>query len=46
MIENMRLLKIAESRAPYGATSLEELVVEEGLSMEELEELAKTVELE
>ena len=46
MIENMRLLKIAESRAPYGATSLEELVAEEGLSMEELEELAKTVELE
>lgn len=46
MIENMRLLKIAESRVPYGATPLEDLISEEGFDLEELEELAKTVELE
>ncbi len=46
MIENMRLLKIAESRAEYHAVPLEDLISEEGFSLEELEELAKSVELE
>lgn len=46
MIENMRLSKVAESRTPYGATPIEELIAEEGFDLEELEELAKTVELE
>lgn len=46
MIENMRLLKIAESRTEYHATPIEELITEEGFSLEELEELAKSVELE
>lgn len=45
-IENMRLLKIAESRAEYYATPIEDLISEEGFSLEELEELAKSVELE
>ena len=46
LIENMRVLKVAESRTPYGATPLEDLIAEEGFDLEELEELAKSVELE
>jgi len=46
VIENIRLLKLAESRANDTATPFEEFVVEEGLSMEELERLAESVEFE
>ena len=46
MIENMRLLKIAESRNSDSFISFEELVAEEGFSMEELEKLAESVEIE
>jgi len=46
MIENMRLLKIAESRTEYRAAPLEDLILEEGFTLEELEELSKSVELE
>ena len=45
-IENMRLLKLAERRANSNTTSFEEFVSEQGFSMEELEELAESVEFE
>jgi len=45
-IENIRLLKIAESRANDSTTSFEEFIEEEGLSMEELEALSGSVEFE
>lgn len=45
-IENIRLLKLAESRKNNKTYSLEELIGEEGLSMEELEKLAESVEFE
>lgn len=46
MMENMRLLKIAESRKNDTFIPFEELVAEEGFSMEELEKLAESVEFE
>ncbi len=46
MVENFRLLKLAESRTGDNTTPFENLVAEEGFSMEELEELAESVELE
>ena len=45
-IENIRLLKLAESRADNNTTSFEEFVNEQGFSMEELEELSEGVEFE
>lgn len=45
-IENIRLLKLAESRADDNTTSFESFVNEQGLTMEELEDLAESVELE
>ena len=45
-IENMRLLKLAERRSNSNTTSFEEFVSEQGFSMEELEELAESVEFE
>ena len=45
-IENIRLLKLAESRADDNTTSFESFVNEQGLTMEELEDLSESVELE
>lgn len=45
-IENIRLLKIAESRAEDNTTSFESFVQEEGFSMEELRALSESVEFE
>lgn len=45
-MENIRLLKLAESRANSNTTDLEDVVREEGFSMEELEQLAESVEFE
>ena len=45
-MENIRLLKLAESRANSNTTDLEDVVIEEGFSMEELEELSESVEFE
>ena len=45
-IENIRLLKLAESRANDSSTDFEEFIDEEGFSMSELEELAESVEFE
>ncbi len=45
-IENIRLLKLAESRADDNTTSFEEFIDEQGFSMKELEELSESVEFE
>lgn len=45
-VENIRLLKLAESRANNNAASFETFVNEQGFSMEELEELSERVEFE
>lgn len=45
-IENIRLLKMAESRANDHTNSFESFVKEQGYSMEELEELSESVEFE
>lgn len=45
-IENIRLLKLAESRADDNTTSFETFVNDQGFSMEELEELSESVEIE
>ena len=45
-IENIRLLKLAESRANDNTTSFEEFVKEQGFTMEELDELSESVEFE
>lgn len=45
-IENIQLLRLAESRAGDRTTCFETLVKEDGLSMEELEELSESVEFE
>lgn len=45
-LENIRLLKTAESRANDKGTSFEKFVEEEGFSMKELEELSESVEFE
>ena len=42
-IENIRLLKLAESRADDNTTSFETFVNDQGFSMEELEELSESV---
>lgn len=45
-IENIRLLKLAESRRNDCTTSFASFVEEQGFSMEELEELSESVEFE
>jgi prevent-host-death family protein len=45
-IENIRLLNLAEKRTESHTTSFESFVAEEGFSMEELKELAESVEFE
>lgn len=45
-IENMRLLKLAQSRAHDQTTSFESFVNEQEFSMEELEKLSESVEFE
>ena len=45
-IENIRLLKLAESRANDNTSSFEAFVNEQGFSMEELEEISESVEFE
>lgn len=45
-IENIRLLKLANSRSNSDTIDLEDLISEEGFSMEELEEIAESVEFE
>lgn len=45
-VENIRLLKLAESRANDNLTSFEDFISEEGFLMEELELLSESVEFE
>ena len=45
-IENMRLQKLAQSRSLDDTTSFESFITEEGFSIEELEQLAESVEIE
>lgn len=45
-VENIRLLKLAESRADNNTYSFESFVNEQGFSMEELEEVSECVEFE
>lgn len=45
-IENIRLLKLAESRANDSATSFRSFVNEQGFLLEKLEELSESVEFE
>ena len=45
-IENIRLLKIAESRANDNTTEFEDFIKEQGFTMKELAELADSVEFE
>ena len=45
-LENIKLLQLAESRDNDKTTSLEEFIAEEGFYMNELEELAESVEFE
>lgn len=45
-LENIRLLKLAESRVNDNTIPFEPFVAEQGISMEELEELAESVEIE
>lgn len=46
MIENIRLLKIAEHRDCTNTTAFESFAAEEGFSMDELKVLAESVEFE
>lgn len=45
-IENIHLLKLAESRNSSNTSAFEDLVLEEGFSMEEVKELSESVEFE
>lgn len=45
-MENIKLRKMAESRMYDEFTPLEDLIAEDGFSMEELETLAESVEIE
>lgn len=45
-LENIRLLQLAESRVNDNTTPLEDFVAAEGFSMDELKELAESVEFE
>ncbi|MCD8216835.1 MAG: type II toxin-antitoxin system Phd/YefM family antitoxin [Clostridiales bacterium] len=46
MAENIRLLRLAESRDVTKTTTFEDFVKEQGFTMEELEELSESVEIE
>lgn len=46
MVENIKLLRIAESRMNDHSTPLEEFIKEEGFSIEEIEKLTESVEFE
>ena len=43
-MENIRLLKLAESRSGSNTTDFEDFIKQEGFSIEELEELSESVE--
>lgn len=45
-LENARLLELAESRSGSGTTAFEDFVKEEGVTVEELEKLSESVEIE
>lgn len=45
-IENIKLLKLAESRIDDNTSSFETFIKEQGFSIEELEEISESVELE
>lgn len=45
-IENIRLLKLAENRSNSNTTDLEDIVREEGFSIEELEKISESIEFE
>ena len=45
-VENIRLLKLAESRANDSTSSFKSFVNEQGFSMEELEKISESVEFE
>ena len=45
-VENMRLLKLAESRSTTETISFEDFVTQEGFSMDEIDELTESIELE
>ena len=45
-VENMRLLKLAESRSNSKSVSFEEFINEEGFTVEEIDALAESIELE
>jgi len=45
-VENLQLLKVAESRSTYNTSSFETLISDEGFSIEEIRKLAESVELE
>ena len=45
-VENMRLLKLAENRSNSKTISFEDLVNEEGFTMDEIDALAESIELE
>lgn len=46
MVENIQLLNLAKNRDFKNSTSLEDLIEEEGFSLEELELLAESVDIE
>lgn len=46
LIENAHLLKMAMSRENSNSMDFEKFVAEQGYSMDELEEMAKSVEIE
>lgn len=45
-IEDMRLLQIAESRNCDNFTSFEDLIINEGFSLEEIEKIAENIKIE
>lgn len=45
-IENIRLLKLAESREDHNTSSFEKFVKDQEFSIEELEEISESVEVE
>ena len=45
-IENIKLLKLAESRVDDSTSSFEAFIKEQGFSIEELEEISESVEFE
>lgn len=45
-IENMRLLKLAESRTQSETSSFDEFILEEGFTLKEIDELKDSIEFE